>query len=39
MLAMPLSRWEETGFAETLGHAPLWDGHTSADVIERMKAL
>lgn len=36
---LPLSRWEETDFAETLDKAPEWDGHTSADVLERIKAL
>ena len=36
---IPLSRWDETNFAETLDKAPEWDGHTSADVLERLKAL
>lgn len=36
---LPLSRWEETNFAETLDKAPEWDGHTSADVIGRLKNL
>lgn len=36
---IPLSRWEETNFAETLVRAPEWDGHTSADVLERLKKL
>lgn len=36
---LPLSRWEETGFAETLERAPEWDGHTSDDVLERLKTL
>ena len=36
---LPLSRWEETGFAVTLGKAPEFDGHTSADVIERIKRI
>lgn len=36
---LPLSRWEETDFAETLECAPEWDGHTSSDVLERLKAL
>lgn len=36
---LPLSRWEETDFAETLDHAPKWDGHTPADTIERLKKL
>lgn len=36
---LPMSKWEETEFAETLEKAPEWDGHTSADVIERLKLL
>lgn len=36
---LPLSRWEETDFAETLEVAPEWDGHTSDDVLERLKKL
>ena len=32
---LPLSGWEETGFAETLAHASEWDGHTSQDVLDR----
>jgi hypothetical protein len=36
---LPLSRWDETAFAETLVNAPEWDGHTSDDVIERLKVL
>lgn len=36
---LPLNRWEETDFAETLEKAPEWDGHTSDDVLERLKAL
>ena len=36
---LPLSRWDETNFAETLDHAPDFDGHTSDDVIERLKLL
>lgn len=37
---IPVERWDETEhFAETLEKAPDWDGHTSADVIERIKAL
>lgn len=36
---LPLSRWDETDFAETLDKAPEWDGHTPADVLERIKAL
>lgn len=36
---LPLSRWPETEFCETLDKAPDFDGHTSADVIERIKNL
>lgn len=36
---IPTERWEETDFAETLEKAPEWDGHTSADVLERLKKL
>lgn len=36
---IPLSRWDETNFAETLEKAPKFDGHTSADVLERLKTL
>lgn len=36
---LPLSRWDETEFAETLEQAPEWDGHTSFDVLERLKNL
>lgn len=36
---LPLSRWEETEGAETLEKAPEWDGHSAADVLERLKKL
>ena len=36
---IPNERWEETGFAETLDKAPEFDGHTSQDVLERIKNL
>lgn len=36
---LPLSRWEETDFAETLEQAPEYDGHSSKDVLERLKKL
>ena len=36
---LPLSRWEETDFAETLERGPEFDGHTSDDVLERLKTL
>lgn len=36
---LPLSRWDDTNFAETLEQAPEWDEHTSADVLKRLKDL
>lgn len=36
---LPISKWEETSFVEELERAPEWDGHTSADVLERLKTL
>lgn len=36
---IPIERWDETDFAETLETAPEWDGHTSDDVIQRLKNL
>lgn len=36
---LPIERWEETEFAETLELAPEWDGHTGPEVIERLKQL
>ena len=36
---IPLSRWDETAFAETLDRAPEWDGHTPDDVIQRLKKI
>lgn len=36
---LPLSRWGETNFADTIECAPEWDGHTPADVLERLKNL
>lgn len=36
---LPTSKWEECDFAEMLDFAPEFDGHTSADVIERLKNL
>lgn len=36
---IPIERWNETMFAETLDIAPKFDGHTSDDVIERLKRL
>lgn len=36
---VPLSKWEDTNFAETKEKAPEFDGHTSEDVLERLKNL
>lgn len=36
---LPIKMWKETEFAETLEVAPEWDGHTSPDVLERIKKL
>jgi hypothetical protein len=36
---LPLARWDETDFAETLDRAPEWDRHTSDDVLARLKLL
>lgn len=36
---VPLSRWNETDFVETLEKAPEYDGHSSIDVLERLKHL
>ncbi len=36
---LPMTYWENTSFAITRGTAPEWDGHTSADVINRIKSL
>lgn len=34
---LPMSRWEEAGFALTLAQAWTFDGHTSADVLMRLR--
>jgi hypothetical protein len=36
---LPMSRWEQTEFCETLQLAPPFDGHTSEDVLKRLAAL
>ena len=35
----PMSEWDKTSFAETLETAPMWDGHTSEDVLDRLYRL
>ena len=36
---MPAYLWAETGCAETLDHAPEFDGHTPANVLQRLGRL
>lgn len=36
---LPMARWDETGFVETLDNAPEFDGHKSDDVVARIKQL
>lgn len=36
---LPLEKWHECAFAVDLSEAPTFDGHTSADVLERLKQL
>lgn len=36
---LPMERWAECDFATTLDRAPEFDGHTPADVLERLKRL
>ncbi len=36
---LPRSRWEDCGFAKELDRAPEFDGHTPADVLERLARI
>jgi hypothetical protein len=36
---LPIEKWDECEFAETLEKAPEFDGHTSDDVLERLKEI
>ena len=36
---LPIEKWNETNFCETLSKAPEYDGHTPNDVLERLKNL
>ena len=36
---LPISKWDECSFADTLDKAPEWDGHTSVDVLQRLRKL
>ena len=36
---LPMSKWDNCSFAQTLDKAPAFDGHSSQDVLERIKNL
>jgi len=36
---LPMKLWETTNFAETLAKAQKWDGHSSDDVLKRLKNI
>lgn len=36
---LPMNKWDETDFAQTLEKGPDFDGHTSSDILERIKLL
>lgn len=36
---LPISYWDDCYFAKILDKAPEWDGHTSQDVLQRLKQL
>lgn len=36
---LPVDKWGECWMAKELENAPEWDGHTSADVLERLKSI
>ncbi len=36
---LPLSKWDECDFAHTYEEPQSFDGHTSADVLERLRTL
>lgn len=36
---LPMSKWDECSDIPELEKAPEWDGHTSSDVLERLKQL
>lgn len=35
---LPDREWEHCSFAKTLQRAPKWDGHTSQDILSRLRA-
>jgi hypothetical protein len=36
---LPIRMWNQCGFADTLKVKPVFDGHTSADVLQRLKSI
>lgn len=36
---LPIDRWDDCNFAVTMDKAPEWDGHTSHDVLTRIKQI
>jgi hypothetical protein len=34
---LPMNLWDECGFAKTVDRVPAYDGHTSEDVLKRLK--
>lgn len=36
---LPIEKWDDTNFATAIDNAPEYDGHTSNDVLERLKQL
>jgi hypothetical protein len=36
---LPISKWDECAFFQTLNNAPAFDGHTSEDVLNRISRL
>jgi hypothetical protein len=36
---LPMSEWDNVSFAIDLPNAPPWDGHTSEDVLNRLRLL
>ena len=36
---IPLSKWNETNFMETLKKAPEYDGHTNEEVLKRLEKI
>jgi hypothetical protein len=36
---LPISKWTDCWFANTIDIAPEWDGHSSDDVLKRLKNL